>query len=74
MRYVPLHVPIHVTALCHQTTPGDYLDEGRVLAAAVCCLWGLTLPASRYVLEALHGIVQVISPSPVRAYVIDPLV
>lgn len=65
------HVLRHVTALCLQTTPGDYLDEGRILAAVVCSLWGLRLPASRYALEALHGIIQVMSPSPVMAHGMD---
>lgn len=47
---------------CLQTTPGDYLENGRVLAAAISSLWGLRLPATRHALEALHGIVKVIAP------------
>ena len=55
-----IHVHVHVCTISSQTTPGDYLEQGRVLAATLCSLWGLRLAATRYALEALHGIVEVI--------------
>jgi hypothetical protein len=47
-----------ITTNADETTPGDYLEEGRVLAATLCRLWNLPLPATRSALDALQGIVQ----------------
>ena len=52
-------VAVAMWYLLPQTTPGDYLDEGRVLAAQLCRLWGLELPAIFHALEAAHGTVEV---------------
>lgn len=50
---------LSVTLDTMQTTPGDYLEEGRVLAAKLCSLWNLPLPATKSALEALEGLVHV---------------
>jgi hypothetical protein len=52
------HALFPVTTNADETTPGDYLEQGRELAASLCRLWGLPLAASRCGLEALLGIVQ----------------
>ena len=41
-----------------QTTPGDYLQDGRVISATRCKLWSLLLPATRYGLLALRGTIH----------------
>ena len=47
-----------------QTTPGDYLTNGRLLAAELCSLWGMHLLATKYSLEAAHFTSRVSSSEP----------
>jgi len=42
-----------------QTTPGDCLEEGQLLAARLCTLWGHKLLATKYALEAAYDIMKV---------------
>jgi hypothetical protein len=49
------HALFPITTNADETTPGDYLEQGRAQAASLCSLWGLSLPATRCGLEALLG-------------------
>ena len=42
-----------------QTTPGHYLDQGQLLAAKLCKMWGLDLLSTKYALEAAYDIMKV---------------
>ena len=43
-----------------QTTPGDYLENGQILSAKICKLWGLKLWGAKYLIEAGFEKIKVI--------------
>ncbi len=49
----------HYTHILTQTTPGDYLESGQLLAAQLCRLWHLPLLVTRYSLEGAFDAVKV---------------
>lgn len=45
-------VNVWTMCLLSQTTPGDYLENGQILSAKMCKLWGLKLWGVKYIIEA----------------------
>ena len=55
MHTITSSLPPH-TLTPPQTTPGDYLDHGQLLAARLSLLWGLKLLGSKYTLEGAYSV------------------
>ena len=49
---------MYFLGLCY-TTPGDYLDNGELLASHLCHLWGFPLLSTHYTLSMAYQLLKV---------------